>query len=56
MAKIFGSDDYMFEVAGLVPKLQATSRVTLLQEMQAEYFPGKDIKDLPGYVEKAMDA
>lgn len=42
-AKVFASDDYVYEVAGLVPKLQATGRVELLRELQGEYFPGKDI-------------
>lgn len=43
VAKIFASNDYVFEVAGLVPKLQATGRVKLLEELQAEYFPDKEI-------------
>lgn len=55
VAKIFASDDYVYEVAGLVPKIQATGRVELLRELQGEYIPGKDIKDLPGYVENAVD-
>lgn len=55
VAKIFSSDDYVYEVVGLVPKLQATGRVELLRELQEEYFPGKEIKDLPGYVENAVD-
>lgn len=55
VAKIFASDDYVFEVAGLVPKLQATGRVALLQELKEEYFPGKELKELPGYVENALD-
>lgn len=55
MAKIFANDDYVFEVAGLVPKLQATGQVTLLQELQGEYFSDKDIKDIPEYVEKVVD-
>lgn len=46
----------MFEVAGLVPKLQATGRVKLLEELQAEYFPDKDIMEMPGYVEGAVEA
>lgn len=56
VAKIFASDDYISEVAGLVPKLQATRRVALLRELQGEYFSGKDIEDLPGYVENAVEA
>lgn len=55
VAKIFASDDFVYEVAGLVPKIQTTGRVELLRELQEEYFPGKDIKDLPGYVENAVD-
>lgn len=55
VAKIFASDDYVFKVAGLVPKLQAKGRVKLLEELRAEYFPDKDIKDMPGYMEGAVD-
>lgn len=44
-----------FEAAGLVPKLQATGRVGLLRELQGEYFPDKEIKDLPGYVDNAVE-
>lgn len=55
VAKIFASDDYVFEVAGLVPNLQATGRVALLRELQEYYFPEKEVNDLPGYVEKAVD-
>lgn len=55
VAKIFASDNYVFEVAGLVPKLQATRRVSLLRELQEVYFPRKEIKDLPGYMENTVD-
>lgn len=55
VAKIFASDDFVYDVAGLVPKIQTTGRVALLQELQEKYFPGKEIKDLPGFVENAVD-
>lgn len=55
MAKIFTSDAFVFEVAGLVPKLQATECVLLLRELQEDYFPKKDIKNLPWYVEISVD-
>lgn len=38
-----------------MPKLQATGRVALLRELQKEYVPGKNIEDLPGYVEDAVE-
>lgn len=55
VVKIFASFEYVLEVAGLVPKLQATGRVALLRELQRDYFPKKDIKDLPEYVENVVD-
>lgn len=55
VTKVFASDDYVYELAGLVPKLQDTGRVELLWELQEEYFPSKDIKDLPGYVKNTVD-
>lgn len=56
VGKIFASDDYIAEVAKLVPKLQAMGRVTLLRELQREYMPGRNVEDLPGYVEDAVEA
>lgn len=55
VAKIFASDDYVFKVAGLEPKLQATGQVSLLRELQEECFTEKEKKDLPGYVENVVD-
>lgn len=52
MAKIFASDDYIFQVAGLVVKLQVMGRVALLQELKEEYFLDNDIKKLPEYMKK----
>lgn len=53
VAKIFASDEYVFDVMELVPKLQATGQVALLQELKEKYFPDKDvIKDFPGYVKR----
>lgn len=55
VAKVFTNDDYMYEMAGLVPKLQATGHVELLRELHEEYLSSKDIKDLPEYMENAVD-
>lgn len=51
--KIFASDKFGFLIGNLVPKIQNTGLVQLLQTLNPEYFADKELKDLPDFVEDA---
>lgn len=55
MEKIFACDEFAYYMAGLVPKIQTTGYVLLLKTLQEEFFPDKELNDLPSFVKNAVD-
>lgn len=53
--KIFASDEFAYYMTDLVPNIQTTGCVLLLMTLQEKFFPYKELKDLPDFLENAVD-